>query len=560
MSISGRSLILRSLWLGVVAVGCSTDRAPASGPEVQQVASALTGTLSSDFEDGTTQGWFPFGSPTVTNSTEVANTGTHSLLTANRTSGFMGPGISLTGQLTAAANYHVSVAARLAAGQAATGLKVTVMRSFADGTSAFDSVVPSTQVTDQAWVTLQGNYSFASGTNSSGSALSGIILYVESDSATASYYIDTFSLTQAAPPPISFDFEDGTVQGWFPFGSPTVANSTDTSFPSGTHSLLTTNRTASFMGPGVSMLGQLTKGATYQVTVSARLQTGQPASTLIATFQRTPTGGSAAFDQVVSASVTDQAWVTMTGIYSFSTDNSTLIFYVQTASGNASYYIDAVSIAQVAPPPGPPGNTAGASSTFESQTTEGWKSRTGGETVAVTNADAHGGSFSLLTSNRTATFQGPTFDVTNVMFNGSQYVVSLWAKLAPGQPDTQLRVSLDRKLGTATETFHQVVGNTTVTANAWVRLQATYNQALANSSLTLYVESASGTPSFYIDDFSITFVPPADRRAQHPVGVPVGRRLLPHRRRRGHPRRSSSRASPHSSSASTSTASPRATT
>ena len=63
----------------------------------------------------------------------------------------------------------------------------------------------------------------------------------------------------------------------------------------------------------------------------------------------------------------------------------------------------------------------------------------------------------------------------------------------PGQPDTQLRVSLDRKLGTATETFHQVVGNTTVTANAWVRLQATYNQALANSSLTLYVEWVLGT-------------------------------------------------------------------
>ena len=501
-------LVLASLSPIVVAVGCANGGAPSGEPEVTTKVAALTGTLSADFEDGTTQGWFPFGSPTVANSTDVANTGTHSLLTTNRTSGFMGPGISLTGQLTAAANYQVSVAARLQAGQAATGLKVTVMRSFADGTSAFDSVVPSTQVTDQAWVTLQGNYSFASSTNSSGSALSGIILYVESDSATASYYIDTFSLTQSAPPPISFDFEDGTAQGWFPFGSPTVANSTDTAF-TGTHSLLTTNRTASFMGPGVNVQGMLTKGATYQVTLSARLQTGQPASTLIATFQRTPTGGSAAFDQVVSASVTDQAWVTMTGTYSFSTDNSGLIFYVQTSSGNTSYYIDAVSIAQVAPPPGPPGNTAGASSTFESQTTEGWKSRTGGETVAVTNADAHGGSFSLLTSNRTATFQGPAFDVTNVMFNGSQYVVSLWAKLAPGQPDTQLRVSLDRKLGTATETFQTVVGNTTVTANAWVRLEATYNQALANSSLVLYVESASGTPSFYIDDFSITFVPPA---------------------------------------------------
>jgi endo-1,4-beta-xylanase len=498
-----------SLWLGVAAAGCSTDRAPTEAPDVQQITSALTGTLSSDFEDGTTQGWFPFGSPTVATSTDVANTGTQSLLTTNRTSGFMGPGTSLTGQLTAGANYHVSVAARLVAGTAATGLKVTVMRSFADGTSAFDAVVTSTQVTDQAWVTLQGNYSFASSTNSSGSALSGIILYVESDSATASYYIDTFSLTQAAPPPIAYDFEDGTAEGWFPFGSPTVANSTDVAF-TGTHSLLTTNRTASFMGPGVSLQGQLTKGATYQVTLSVRMMAGQPTTTILPTFQRTPTGGSAAFDGVMTISnVTDQAWVTATGIYSFNTDNSGLIFYVQTASGNASYYIDAVSIAQVAPPPGAPGNTSGASSTFESGTTEGWHSRTGGETVAASNADAHSGSFSLLTSNRTGTFQGPAFDVTNVMFNGSQYVVSLWAKLAPGSPDTQLRVSLDRKLGTATETFHTVVGNTTVTAGAWVRLQATYNQALANSSLTLYVESATGTPSFYIDDFSITFVPPA---------------------------------------------------
>src|SRR5262249_21852926 len=156
-----------------------------------------------------------------------------------------------------------------------------------------------------------------------------------------------------------------------------------------------------------------------------------------------------------------------TGVYSFATDNSGLIFYVQTASGNASYYIDNVSIAQVAPPPGPPGNTTGASSSFESNTAEGWRSRTGGETVAVSTADAHGGTTRLLTSNRTAAFQGPAFDVTNVMFNGSRYVVSVWAKLAPGQADSQLRVSLQRNLGTATTTFHTVVGNTAVTANAW---------------------------------------------------------------------------------------------
>jgi endo-1,4-beta-xylanase len=500
----GTLLCRMALLCITIVLGCTMVSAPRKVEEVGTTTAALTAPIRNDFEDGTTQGWFPFGSPTVANSTDVANTGTHSLLTTNRTATFMGPGLSLTGQLTAGANYAVSVAARLTAGEAPTTLQVTVMRTMSDGTNAFDTVVPSMNVTADAWVILTGNYSFTA-TN-----VTGLILYVQSASATESYYIDTFSLTQAAPPPLSYDFEDGKSDGWFPFGSPTVANSTDVAF-TGTHSLKITNRTASFMGPGLNLQTLLTKGATYQVTLSVRLVAGQPASTILATVARTPTGGTTAFDSVASSksNVTDQAWVTMTGIYSFATDNSGLIFFVQTSSGNASFYIDTVSFTQVAPPPGPPGNTNGASSSFESGTAEGWKPRIGPEALTVTNADAHSGNLSLLTSNRGFTFEGPAFDVTNVMFNGSTYVVSVWAKLAPGQPDSQLRVSLDRKLGTSVETFHTVVGNTPVTANAWVRLQTTYPLALANSSLTLYIESASGTASFYIDDFSIIFVPPA---------------------------------------------------
>src|SRR5262249_12571845 len=57
-------------------------------------------------------------------------------------------------------------------------------------------------------------------------------------------------------------------------------------------------------------------------------------------------------------------------------------------------------------------------------------------------------------------------------------------------------------------TFHTVVPNTTVTANGWTPLTVTYDVALANTSLTLYVESSTGTASFYIDDFQITYIPP----------------------------------------------------
>ena len=250
---------------------------------------------------------------------------------------------------------------------------------------------------------------------------------------------------ETAPPPLSSDFEDGTLQGWIPRGPVTLTNTTEQAL-GGTRSLLTTGRTAGFNGPSRQLVGQLTKGATYQVTVSARLVAGTPATTVSVTMQRTPTGGSNAFDSIASnVAITDAAWVTMTAAYSFSTDVTGLLLYVESAAPTASYYIDSFSITQVAPPAGPPGNTLGAAATFESGALEGWFSRTGVEIVTNTTADAHSGTRSLLTTNRDATFRGPAFNVTNVIFNGSRYRVEVWAKLAPGEASTQLRVSLERR-------------------------------------------------------------------------------------------------------------------
>jgi endo-1,4-beta-xylanase len=78
-----------------------------------------------------------------------------------------------------------------------------------------------------------------------------------------------------------------------------------------------------------------------------------------------------------------------------------------------------------------------------------------------------------------------------------------------------LRVSIQRTLAGVTN-FNTLVGNTTVTDAAWVRLQATVDFAFNYDSLSIYVESASGTVSFYIDDFDLTFIPPV----QIETGIP----------------------------------------
>ena len=155
---------------------------------------------------------------------------------------------------------------------------------------------------------------------------------------------------------------------------------------------------------------------------------------------------------------------------------------------------------------GPP-DPSGLHTDFEDGGPDGWTPRIGEERLIVTPADAHSGSLSLLITGRQHAFSGPSIDATGKMCNGSRYVVSLWAKLAPGEADTELRLSLQRTLDGMTN-FNTLVGNTLVTTGEWVHLAARVDFAFNYDTLSLYVESAAGTASFYIDDFDLTFVAP----------------------------------------------------
>src|SRR4051795_11490210 len=93
-------------------------------------------------------------------------------------------------------------------------------------------------------------------------------------------------------------FEDGTLQGWIPRGGGVVLTNTTEQASTGTYSLKTTGRSAGFHGPSLNVLGTLLKGATYQVNAKVRLVGGEVPTTLKITMQRTPTGGSAQFDQI----------------------------------------------------------------------------------------------------------------------------------------------------------------------------------------------------------------------------------------------------------------------
>lgn len=144
---------------------------------------------------------------------------------------------------------------------------------------------------------------------------------------------------------------------------------------------------------------------------------------------------------------------------------------------------------------------------FEDGTTQDWEPRFGDEVISVTTADQHSGNYSLLTTNRVNEYDGPSLNVLNKIDKGSKYDISVWVKLAPGEASSNVQVSIERQFQ-GTTNYETVVGATLVTASEWVNLTGSYRLGFDVDFLSVYVETASGTASFYIDDFTLTFVPP----------------------------------------------------
>ena len=191
---------------------------------------------------------------------------------------------------------------------------------------------------------------------------------------------------------------------------------------------------------------------------------------------------------------------------------SQLFLYIEDdTNANAEYYIDTFTVSATNGGCTNPPDNSGFSSNFEDGTAQGWVSRGGGSPVVLTptQADAHSGAWSLQVTGRTATWNGPTHDITGKMCNGSQYWLEVWVKMLPGQPTTSINLSLQ-----LTDQFGNVsfpsVTNATVTPTSWVRLKAKpYTFSGTYTNLQIYIQSNNNpTAQFYVDDVSVTFMPP----------------------------------------------------
>ncbi|WP_424530342.1 endo-1,4-beta-xylanase [Sphaerisporangium viridialbum] len=313
-------------------------------PAAQAVSAQAVQIAKYDFEDGTTQGWGPRGSGVAVRvAPDVAHTGSGSLLTTGRTETWHGASISPP--LEKGVAYSVTAYARLAAGQPSSTVALTVQRTSAGGTTTYERVGAAT-VTDAAWTEIAGTYTYAEDSTE-------LQLYAESSEATGEYFLDDITITADADPGqsgVTTDFESGTAQGWTSRGSASLTVSTAEAH-GGTASLLATGRSASWDGPSLKVLGKMTKGSKYTLSIWVRLGPDTAAGELGLSVERR-LAGTASYDRVVApTAITAGQWVQLKGSYTLAYDVDFLSVYVESGSGTFPFSIDDFTLAYVPPKP-----------------------------------------------------------------------------------------------------------------------------------------------------------------------------------------------------------------
>ncbi len=485
------------------------------------------------FEDGTADGWSSFnGATTPTATNAIAEAGSFSLLTTTGSTGQGGPSILMTSTLLAGAKYTITGFVQLTPGESATNANFTIKRSdpSCSGGTCFDTIGAfQVAVTSSGWAQIGGTYTVPV-------TETGLTLYAQLVGATTaqSFYLDNVVITETAPPPggapiATYNFVDGGLDGWAPFGSPTLTNAAPPVLDpnSNARALLTTNRTATFMGPSLNLLSvpNVVAGATYQVSAYVLLaapDSSNPTVTMSTKTADCATTG--AFGNIAtSGPLSSTAWTKVQGTFSFSNlpgPPTSLTLYFQSNSATDSFYISDVVIGELspAPPNASQQDNTGITSTFEDGGLDGWSSRSGSSTLTNTTAAAHGGTHSLLTTGRTANFDGPQINVSNKMYPGSQYNISAWVMLTPADGSNHIiNMSLQTTLGgiTSFPSITPFPGITVPADGAWHQISVNgYNMANSYDSgaASLYLQTvpSSGTDlvSFYTDDFQLSYVAP----------------------------------------------------
>jgi GH35 family endo-1,4-beta-xylanase len=455
----------------------------------------------SDLEQGTTAGFFSWGSGNIANSTARAASGTHSLAMTGRSAG--APlARSLTSLVTAGKTYKVSLRASIGGVASAPAYVTTGIQCGTEATTygrlgGWDN---TKTITDGSWVEFAGDLVVPD------CALSNVQFWLEGPDAGVDMYLDHISVRQVTSANIVANgtFESGT-SGWYTFNGGTVSQASDRAH-GGSKSLVVTNRTSN--APATTDITSVVKaGQSYPFSLWVSLHNADSSSgnvnvTQAMTCKAADGTLSTAYNWIanpVAVSGTG-AWTQFSG--TITVPNCTLTqaqFWVEGAVGS-DLYVDDVQVID---------NAAGGSTNLIGDGTfEAGKGAWGGwgaASIAVTSTSAHGGTQSLLGSGMSN--GALARDIQALVAPGKRYQATAWVSVGNLAASGSVNFQTIQNCNADTSDSYPWLAGATVNNSTWVQVTGTVDLTACTSinKLLLFVGAAAG--DLYVDDVTLTPLP-----------------------------------------------------
>jgi endo-1,4-beta-xylanase len=442
------------------------------------------------FESGT-DGFSGFGISGVA-ITDVAHTGKKAGRATGRTATFQGPAHDVTSLVIAGWEYDASAFASVS-GAASDALALSLKVSCAGQADRFIRVASATGSAG-SYVELAGRVVVPFCTVNSA------VLYVEGPAAGVDILVDDMKLRPRGEPLgnnviTNPDFETG-VAGWVAWGGASIT-ATALQAHGGVQSALVSGRTATWQGPVYNLVPVVTKGASYRLGASVRVDSASEPAHLVV---KSVCNGAESFTRVATGTATNTGWVDISGNYLVEPCNLTeLSMYVEGPAAGVNVYVDDVFAKQrlSVPITTPPEGFNLLSNGGLELGANGWQAF-GGTFVRTANK-FRSGAWSGQSTARTASWQGPSVLVPS---GQGTYRVSAFALQESG---SNVALTLSAKLTCNGADSFPTIASVTSASGTWIELAGNLTIPANCTAAQVYLQQNGGTtfPDLYLDDVSV---------------------------------------------------------
>ena len=314
----------------------------------------------------------------------------------------------------------------------------------------------------------------------------------------------------------SDDFELETINGWSVLGGVGTMSIDTSRKQSGSSSLNITGRTQTFNGPSISLDKIFESEETYRIEGWVYHESSKT-ETINCTLKYTDSVNVSSYEGIAVIEAPPSSWVHFEGTVETPEDLASTLLYFESPNETLEYNIDNISIYGKTPENAVSGGKSKenpdvvSSYKFDFESGFGDWIQRGNARIIRSNEQQCTGEYSILSTNREKSWNGPTVSIDGVE-RGVEYTYEASVLYTEKKADDSHLFMLQVQYSYNGSEVYDLIGSAEVQKNVWTKIKGTLVIPEGAANVMLYVQTDNvedgATPtltdlvSFYIDDVS----------------------------------------------------------